>query len=95
MLWWKIVVKLALEWRFWKLLGINMALVRRFQGPLAVTLAMEWRFQGLLAVTLALERWFRERLGAWGDPKGAPGCRKERRHRDAKMDAAGTKIDAK
>ena len=78
MLWWKIVVKLALEWRFWRLLGVNMALVRRFQGPLAVTLAMEWRFQGLLAVKLALERRFRERLGAWKDPKGAPGYRKER-----------------
>ena len=77
MLWWKIVVKLALEWRFWRLLGVNVALERRFQGPLAVTLAMEWRFQGLLAVKLALERWFRERLGAWRDPKGAPGCRKE------------------
>ena len=77
-LWWKIVVKLALEWRFWRPLGVNMALERRFQGPLAVTLAMEWRFQGLLAVKLALERWFRERLGAWRDPKGAPGCRKER-----------------
>ena len=77
MLWWKIVVKLALEWRFWRPLGVNMALERRFQGPLAVTLAMEWRFQGLLAVKLALERWFRERLGAWRDPKGATGCRKE------------------
>ena len=76
-LWWKIVVKLALEWRFWRLLGVNVALERRFQGPLAVTLAMEWRFQGLLAVKLALERWFRERLGAWRDPKGATGCRKE------------------
>ena len=76
MLWWKIVIKLALEWRFCRLLGVNMALVRRLQGPLAVTLAMEWRFQGLLAVKLALEWSFRERLGAWRDPKGVPGAEK-------------------
>ena len=77
-LWWKIVVKLTLEWRFWRPLGVNMALERRFQEPLAVTLAMEWRFQGLLAVKLALERRFQGCLGAWRDSKGATGCRKER-----------------
>ena len=55
-----------------------MGLERRFRGPLGIKLALEWRFRTLLAVKLALERWFRERLGAWGDPKGVPGCRKER-----------------
>ena len=72
-----IVGKLALEWRFRELLGIKVAPERWFRGPSGVKLAMKWWFQRLLAVKLALERRFRGRLGAWRDPKGATGCRKE------------------
>ena len=47
-------------------------------GALGIKLALDWPFRTLLAVKLALVRWFRERLGVWGDPKGVPGCREAR-----------------